>query len=176
MHFIKMSKEISVADLAAQAYTVGGKGTAQAGQRAEAALRQANPQLADLKKVPRNAVIIVPEVAGLDRVPTSVSVATAGVELFERLERVLDDGRKHLVAAAQQASKDASATLALLKDREFSSAVKRTKQEELTALVGETRKNATAQVKQFEDAGKSIDRTILALRKDLKDMKAWFGS
>lgn len=172
MRFIRTSKEMRLTDLIAQAYNVEGKGATPTRKHAEAALRQANPQLAELERVPQNAVVFVPEVPGLDRTDASVSVATPAVELFDHLERLLEDGRKQLMEAIQQASNEASSTLALINKREFSNAVKRAKLAELKTLVDEAKKNVPTQVKQFKDTAKSIDRAILTLRTDLKSMKA----
>ena len=77
------------------------------------ALRQANPQLGDLAKVPAGALVIVPDVPGV-QTASLPSLTGPSADVIAQLERVLA-GAKNLLrqAAASQAQESDTSLVSL---------------------------------------------------------------
>jgi hypothetical protein len=186
MHFSSLKGERTVADLVNRLYQVpeaarlGKLRTLEPGKtedlarRAEAALRQANPQLAQLDKLPPGTAIIVPDVAGLGR--------TAGVQPAGAVARDIVKDMRQDTAAAQHGmiqglrkqDQDLIDYIKLLKSDDIAKVLAK----EFPTLgqdLGKIGFEAETLLQNIERLLKSADPTAAQLNKDLDDLAKSFA-
>src|SRR4051812_28620985 len=98
MRIVTIKKAAPLGEIVGQLYAIEAQKGAHAAQQAEAALRQANPHLADLNAVPEGTVILVPEREGLKPKAPSEPHMPAGA-YFAQLTGGLHVLGKSLLAA-----------------------------------------------------------------------------
>jgi hypothetical protein len=144
MQFVTIKKAADLSELVGQVYSIKGANGAQVRKQAEAALRQANPHIADLKAIPDGAVVLVPSVPGAEISPSSGPTLPGG-DVFAELSGSLQVAQERLTAANKQEADDAKTTVTLAKSDEFRRLIAT---EEAKATVAEAVKNAEASAKQ----------------------------
>jgi hypothetical protein len=110
--------EADLSELAARLFEFRGRGATARRRRVEAALLRANPQLADLSRVPQGAVLIVPDVP--DVTPRRAGEEAGPAEaLAEELVRALSLARARLIVAAQERVAEAERAVSVLDSEEL---------------------------------------------------------
>src|SRR5215216_3589445 len=100
MKFVTIKSETSLADLSREVFEIKGAKAAATSKNAQAALREANPHLADLKKVPAGTLVIVPDVPGTKEAPAQ-SVGDVSVEMISRLRSALAAAKRVIEKSAE---------------------------------------------------------------------------
>jgi hypothetical protein len=169
MHIVTIKKAAPLGEIVGQVYALEGqKGAAQ---QAEAALRGANPHLADLKTVPEGTVIVVPDKEGLKPTGSSEPLLPL-IAGFEQLTGVLHTLGASLVAAHDKGIEQAKATVTQAKSKDF---VKLIDTDELKATVAETVKNAQMRIKTAETSRGQIERKLKQAGADLDALQRRFA-
>lgn len=167
MKFVTIKSETSLADLSREVFEIKGPKAAAAAKRAQAALREANPHLADVKKVPAGTLVIVPDVPGTKEAPAQ-SVGDVSAEMISRLRSALAAAKKVIEESADSQLQDAEATLSLAQDRELSRLASQTP--ELKERVAREIEQAKIQSKQVAEDKKTQLEALRQLEKDLASM------
>jgi phage tail protein X len=117
MKFVTIKTETNLTDLTRDVFEIKGAKAAAAAKNAQAALREANPHIADLKKVPSGTLVVVPDVPGIKAAPAQ-SLGDVSVEMIRQLKSALTAAKGVIEksAAAQVADAEASASLARNRD------------------------------------------------------------
>jgi hypothetical protein len=167
MKFVTIKSETSLADLSREVFEIKGAKAAAAGKRAQAALREANPHLADVKKVPAGTLVIVPDVPGTKEAPTQ-SVGDVSSEMISRLRSALAAVKKVIEESADTQLQDAEATLSLTKDRELSRLASQTPElkERMAGVIEEAKKQSS----QVAEEKKAQLQGLAQLEKDLASL------
>jgi hypothetical protein len=169
MHIVILKKAAPLGEIVGQVYALEGQKAAS--QQAEAALRGANPHLADLQTVPEGTVIVVPDKEGLRPSGSSEPLLPLAAG-FEQLTGVLRTSGASLVAAHDKGIEEAKATVARAKSKDF---VKLIDTDELKATVAETVKNAQARIKTVETARGQLEKKLKQAGADLDDLQRRFA-
>jgi hypothetical protein len=169
MQVITAAKKMSFIDLASITYKLPENATLSQKAQAEAALRKANPQLAETDSVPKGAVVVVPDVSGLE-FTDATSPVRPELELINELASVLKQGSTQLTDAARQDAKNAETILSLVSSDDASTAFPDLKAD-LAALRTATKKDAQDRSKQATAAIKTLDGVLRILNNDLEAMK-----
>jgi hypothetical protein len=168
MSFASFEGETRISDLVGRFYTVPEGSPAALRRSVEKALREANPQLTNLRRVPVGTPILVPEVPGVER--TGVAAATPP------LGKIVGDLTKSLKTAQQSVDeslrRDKAArdqTIELLKARELRDQAKADPdlQEQLSRLT----EIADDRLTQSKARAERRLRTLAALGKDLEEFE-----
>ena len=167
MKFVTIKSETSLADLSREVFEIKGAKAAAAAKRAQAALREANPHLADVKEVPAGTLVIVPDVPGTKEAPAQ-SVGDVSAEMISRLKSALAAAKKVIEESAESQLQDAEATLSLAKDAELGRLAKQTP--ELKERMARVIEQAKTQSKQVAEDKKSQLEAVRQLEKDLAGM------
>jgi hypothetical protein len=168
MQVITVKHGGSLSDLVGQVYQLKDAGGAQARTQAEAALIQANPQLKDLGQVPEGAVILVPEVPGIEIVASPDEPQALHADAFARLSATIGTVQKTLTAAAKADVAMAKATQKLVKSKTFTQQLD---SDEAKSALAEVNKNSRARIKAGEALGQTIADTLARAGKDLADLQ-----
>jgi len=164
MKFVTIKSETSLADLSREVFEIKGAKAAATAKRAQAALREANPHLADVKKVPAGTLVIVPDVPGTKEAPAQ-SVGDVSAEMINRLRSALAAAKKMIEGSADSQLQDAEATLSLAKDRELSRLASQTP--ELKDRLSQIVEHAKKQSSQVAEDKKVQIQALAQLEKDL---------
>jgi hypothetical protein len=164
MKFVTIKTETSLADLGREVFEIKGAKAATAAKSAQAALREANPHIADLKKVPAGTLVIVPDVPGTKAAPVE-SVGDVSGEMISRLRSALAAAKRVIERSAAAQLEDTEASAALAKDRDLVALAKQTP--ELKERLSEMVEQAKTQAKQVADDKKAHMEALLQLEKDL---------
>jgi methyl-accepting chemotaxis protein len=167
MKFVTIKSETSLADLSREVFEIKGAKAAAAAKRAQAALREANPHLADVNKVPAGTLVIVPDVPGTKEAPAQ-SVGDVSAEMITRLRSALAAAKKMIEESAESQLQDADATLSLAKDPELGRLAKQTP--ELKERMSRMIEQAKTQSKQVAEDKKTQLEAVKQLEKDLASM------
>jgi hypothetical protein len=167
MKFVTIKSETSLADLSREVFEIKGAKAAAAAKRAQAALREANPHIADVKKVPAGTLVIVPDVPGTKEAPAQ-SVGDVSAEMISRLRSALAAAKRMIEESAESQLQDAEATLSLAKDSELGRLAKQTP--ELKERMARMIEQAKIQSKQVADDKKTQLEAVKQLEKDLASM------
>ena len=118
MKFAVSKGETSLTDLTSRLFDIKGQGSAATAKRSEAALLAANPQLADLSRVPAGTLIVIPD---LPDSPPVKAAQTAGIgaELGDQLKAALKELSDAIGRSAESDDQAVAATNELLKNREL---------------------------------------------------------
>jgi uncharacterized protein YdcH (DUF465 family) len=167
MKFVTIKSETNLADLSREVFEIKGAKAAAAAKRAQAALREANPHLADVKKVPAGTLVIVPDVPGTKEAPAQ-SVGDVSAEMISRLRSALAAAKKVIEESADSQLRDAEATLSLAKDRELSRLAKQTPElkERMVRVIEEAKKQSS----EVAEDKKAQIQGLAQLEKDLASL------
>jgi hypothetical protein len=156
--------EKSIEDLAARLFARGGD--AQASKQAAEVLIEANPQLANLERVPSGSVVMVPDTPHAVNVGEVVDpMTTAAADFSRSVAEHIATFTIGLDGAARAAAAQASATLQLLQDPSLKSAADADPalKQRLAAIEG----NAKATPKDVEDKQKVLQQAVDQMQQDL---------
>ena len=131
------------------------------------ALRQANPQLGDLAKVPAGALVIVPDVPGV-QTASLPSLTGPSADVIAQLERVLAGAKNLLRQAAASQAQESDTSLSLVKNRALVKVVKQTPG--LQSRLSEIADAAKAQTKKMADDEAAYSKGLAQLKKDLSNL------
>jgi hypothetical protein len=133
-------------------------------KRAEAALREANPQLGNLTKLPAGTLVIVPDVPGVQTAQLP-SLPPASPQVMAQLQQVLAAAKNVLERAAASQAQDAKTSLSLAKNRAFVNASK-----QAPALQSRLREIADAIKAQTKQAAANNAAQLQGLKQLEKDL------
>jgi hypothetical protein len=175
MQFMTLERDLKVSTVAARAYDLEGARAGDARKRAEAALLQANPHVADLSVIPKGTTLVVPDVTGLARNRDSARADAPDLPLVAELRRGLDELSDQLMAAAKQDLERVAETQRNLKSRELKALLPKQApqaQELVTAMEAGLKDQATA----GEMALKELEQGRARLGADLEELQKRLGS
>jgi hypothetical protein len=167
MKFITTKTETSLAELAHQAFDLKSSKSAIKLKQAEAALRQANPQLGDLAKLPAGTLVIVPDVAGVHTAPLP-SLTGPNADVIAQLELVLAGAKNVLRQAASSQAQESDTSSSLAKNRALVKIVE--KIPSLQSRLPEVADAAKAQTKQMAEDEAAHLKGLAQLKKDLSSL------
>ena len=167
MKFITTKNETSLADLSREVFEIKGAKAARAAKSAHAALRDANPHLADLKNLPAGTLVLVPDLPGIKEAPAQ-SVGNVSGEMLKHLKQALAGAKTMIEKSAASQLESADATVSLSKDRELAALAKQTP--ELKERLARIVEQAKAQAKEVADNKKAQIQAIGQLEKDLASL------
>jgi hypothetical protein len=163
MKFTTIKSETSLADLTHHVFDIKGSKSAAA-KGAQAMLREANPHLGDLTKLPAGTLVIVPDVPG---VKASASQSLTGVSpaIVAQLKQVLADAEAVLEGSVTSAAREIETSASLVKIRDLVALAKQTP--ELQQLLPQIAEQAKVQFKQVEATKTDQIQGLAQLEKDL---------
>lgn len=164
MKFVTIKNKTSLAELTRDIFEIKGTKAATAARKAQAAFREANPHIADVKELPAGTVVVVPDLPGIK--PGSVqSPGQVSPELMKYLKRVLAGAKAVIEKSAAAQSEEAEASVSLAKDRELAALARTTPalKERLSQIV----ERAKSQSKQIAEDKKAQIQALAQLEKDL---------
>ena len=164
MKFVTIKNETSLADLTREVFEIKGAKAATAARSAHAALREANPHIVDLKKLPAGTLIVVPDLPGTKAAPAQ-SPGQVSPELVRYLKQVLAGAKAMVEKSASAQSEDAETSVSLAKDRELVALARKTP--ELKDRLSQIVEHAKTQSRQVAEDKKVQIRALAQLEKDL---------
>lgn len=135
-----------------------------ASKNAQAALRDANPHIADLKKVPAGTLVVVPDVPGI-KTAAAQSPGKVSAEMISRLRSALAAAERVIEKSAETQLQDAEATTSLAKDRELMALAKQIP--ELKERLSQIAEQAKRQSNEVAEDKKAQIQALDQLEKDL---------
>jgi len=135
-------------------------------EKAEAALLKANPQLSNLRKLPKGSILRVPDLPEL-RAKTSRSLENPDDQIVKQISESLDAFNKHMRQQVDSEQKSVKQQTALLKSARFKKDI--SKSEQLQALASDASKALSARSKNIAERQKKVDASIKQAMKDLKE-------
>ena len=167
MKFVTIKTETSLADLSREVFDIKGPKAATASKNAQTALREANPHIADLKKLPAGMLIVVPDVPGTKAVPTQ-SLGAVSTELIGNLKEVLAAAKAVINKSADAQVQSAEASASLIKNRELVALAKETP--ELKQRLSQIADQTKTQAKQVAEDKKTQMQAVAQLEKELASL------
>jgi hypothetical protein len=167
MKFVTIKNKTSLAELSRNVFEIKGPKAATAARSAHAALREANPHIADLKELPAGTLVVVPDLPGIDA-PSAQSPGQVSPELMKYLKRVLTAAKAVVEKSAAAQSEDAEASVSLAKDRELAALSRTTP--ELKDRLSQIVERAKSQSKQVAEDKKTQIQALAQLEKDLASL------
>jgi hypothetical protein len=167
MKIFTTTEKGTLGDLVDKIFSVKGAKAAIDPKRAQAALRQANPQLGKLTKLPAGTLVLVPDVPGAQSAPLP-SLTGAGPEVVAQLQQVLAAAKNVLEQAAASQAQDAATSLSLAKNRALVNAVKQAPA--LQSRLPEIANAIKAQTKQGAANNAAQLKGLKQLEKDLSSL------
>src|ERR1700726_3609857 len=134
---------------------------------AQAALREANPHIGRLTKLPAGTLVVVPDVPGIKAASTQ-SLGDVSAEMIRHLERALAGAKAVIEKSAATQLQDAEANASLVKDRGLVALAKQTP--ELKQRLSQIAQQAKIQAKQVADEKKSKIQALGQPEKDLANL------
>lgn len=174
MQFMTLERDLKLATVAARAYDLDGADSTDARKRAEAALLQANPHVADLSVIPKGTTLVVPDVAGVGRNREAARASAPDLPLVAELRRGLGELRDQLAMSAKQDLEAIGETQKNLKARELKTLLARQAphaQDLLTAIEAGLKEQAAAS----EAVLKDLDQGGARLAADLDELEKRLG-
>src|SRR5215472_14382763 len=169
MKFVTIKTETSLADLTRDVFEIKGAKAASAAKTAQAALREANPHVADLKKVPSGTLVVVPDVPGIKAAPAQ-SIEGVSVEMMRQLKSALAAAKAVVEKSSVAQVEDAEASASLAKNRDLVALAKQTP--ELKQRLSQVVDRAKTQAKQIADNKKAQIQALTQLEKDLATLSS----
>jgi hypothetical protein len=167
MKFVTIKTETSLADLSREVFDIKGPKAAKASKNAQTALREANPHIADLKKLPAGMLVVVPDVPGMKAVPAQ-SLGAMSTELMGNLKKVLAAAKAVIDKSADTQVQTAEASASLIKDRQLVALAKQTP--ELKERLSQIADQAKNQTKQVANDKKTQMQALAQLEKELASL------
>jgi hypothetical protein len=174
MQFMTLERDLKPATVAARAYDLEGAGSPDARRRAEAALLQANPHVADLSVIPKGTTLVVPDVTGVEHNREAARASAPDLPLVAELRHGLDELKDQLAASAKQDLEAIGETQKHLKARELKALLARQApqaQDLLTAMEAGLKDQAAAD----EAVLKDLERGSARLAADLEELQKRLG-
>jgi hypothetical protein len=133
-------------------------------ERAEAAILKANPQLRNIRRVPKGTVLEVPDLPELQakRKPDQESPKS---RFNEQLVESLDMFSKQFAEEASAAKEDGKVQISLLKSRQFKGAIANNPQ--LRKQATEVSRALTTRVTEVGERNKTVQLAVKQMLKDL---------
>jgi hypothetical protein len=133
-------------------------------ERAEAAILKANPQLRNIRRVPKGTVLEVPDLPELQakRKPDQESPKS---RFNEQLVESLDMFSKQFAEEASAAKEDGKVQISLLKSRQFKGAIANNPQ--LRKQATEVSRALTTRVTEVGERNKTVQLAVKQILKDL---------
>jgi hypothetical protein len=125
MRLAPYNGERTVAELARRLFQLDeftGNRAKEAAREVEAALRNANPHLQDIRRIGAGTLLVVPEVEGVRHTPVdeeAVPLNEFRSELLDQLRHTLRTARESLKASAELQAQEVRATIEVSQDREL---------------------------------------------------------
>jgi phage tail protein X len=159
MQFITTKIQTTLMTLTHEVFDIHGAKSAAA-KLAQAVLREANPHLADLTKIPAGTLVIVPDAPGTK---PAVGQSLTGVSpaVVAQLKQALTDAGKVVKESVASETEEAQTSLTLVKD------LKRFDIRELRNRQAQIAEQANLQLEQIKAAGAKQLRGLAQLQKDL---------
>jgi hypothetical protein len=154
-----------IEDLAARLFQAKGS-NAQASKQATAALIEANPQLANLDRVPYGAVVVVPHTPlAVNASEVVRPMSTAAADFARSVAEHLAAFTSGLTDAVGSAGTQADSTLKLLQDRSLKSAADNDPalKQRLTAIEANTK----ATMEDVNERQKTLQQALVQMQEDL---------
>lgn len=167
MKFVTIKNKTSLAELTRDVFEIKGTKSATATKRVHAALREANPHIADLKELPAGTVVVVPDLPGIKRAAVQ-SPGPVNPELMKHLKRVLAGAKAVVEKSAAAQSEDAEASVSLAKDRELVALARTTP--ELKNRLSQIVERAKSESKQIAEDKKAQIEALAQLERDLASL------
>jgi hypothetical protein len=165
MKFVTIKKTgTSLTDLTGEVFEIKGAKAAATSKSAQAALREANPHIAGLKKLPAGTLVVVPDVPGIKAGPAQ-SLGDVSAEMIRHLQRALGDAKAVVEKSAAAQAEDAEASASLAKNRDLVALAKQTP--ELKQRLSQIVEQAKTQAKEIADDKKAQIQALGQLEKDL---------
>jgi len=166
MKFATYKSERNLSELARRLFQIKGPQAEKLTKQAEAALLRANPQLRELKNLPRGTFILVPEMTGMEPGEQISPMEDMAKAMVEPMRLALNAAQKTLAAAISRESENASNTLSLLKSMELKALGKEVSEinkrlpkiaEKAKKRLAETETFKTSQEQAFAQIEKNLD-------------------
>lgn len=135
-------------------------------EKAETALLKANPQLSNIRKLPKGSILRVPDLPEL-RAKTNRSLESPDDQIVKHITESLDAFGKHMRQQVDSEQKSVKQQAKLLKSAKFKKDI--SKSEQLQALAADANKALSARSKNIAERQKKVDETIRQAVKDLKE-------
>ncbi len=173
MKFITLQTKTSLADLTSQLYAFNAATADAEAAQAQVALRQANPQLGKLATLPAGALVVVPDVPGVNTAPLS-SVTGVSADVIAQLQQVLAAAGTLLNQAVTNQTQSAETSLSLIKNRAVINLVKPLPdwQPRLAQIASQTK----IQMTQLNSAKTTQLQGLAQLGKDLGSLRSGAGT
>ena len=167
MKFVTIKNKTSLAELTRDVFEIKGTKGATAARNIHAALREANPHIADFKELPAGTLVVVPDLPGI-KAASVQSPGQVSPELMKYLKRVLAAAKAVVEKSAAAQSEDAEASVSLVKNRELAALARTTP--ELKDRLSKIVEQAKSQSKQVAEDKKAQIQGLAQLEKDLASL------
>jgi len=167
MKFVTTKAETSLAELTREVFEIKGPKAAAAAKSAQAALRQANPHIAHLTKLPSGTLVIVPDVPGIKTV-SAQSLGGVSAEMIGHMKRALAAARAVIEKSAASQLQDAEASASLAKSRELVGLAQQ--MPELKRRLSQIAERSEILAKQAADEKNAQVQALDRLEKDLASL------
>jgi len=167
MKFVTIKTETNLADLTRDVFEIKGAKAASAAKNAQAALREANPHIADLKKVASGTLVVVPDVPGIKAAPTQ-SLGDVSVEMIRQLKNALTAAKSVIEKSAAAQVEDADASASLARNRDLMALAKQSP--DLMQRLSQIAERAKTLAKEVADDKNTQMQGLSQLEKDLASL------
>ena len=167
MRFASFEGQPTVSELVDRLFDVPSRRASPLRKAAEQALRDANPQLAHLRKVPAGTPILVPEVPGVPVIREDRPPATPWEDLIKDLPKSLVTAHESVETSLRREQEAFERTTALLGSRELRAAAGEdaTLQEQIEQVAAA----ATTRLEERKARAEAQTEGLAALAKDLEE-------
>ena len=169
MRFASFEGQPSVSELVDRIFDVPERRASPLRKAAEQALRDANPQLANLRKVPAGTPILVPEVPGVPVIGEDRPPATPWDDLLKDLTKTLATTRDSVESSLRREEEAYERTTALLASREVRAAGRQ--DAELQAQIEEIAAAAKTRLEESKTRAAEQIQGLAALTEDLEEFR-----
>lgn len=168
MRMATFKGEKNLSELARRLFQLSECAPAAEVERVEAALLRANPYLKDLNAVRKGAVVIVPDVEGIQPTAEARQVNAATGEIAEQVRKALPGLRASLIDAAGRMAKEGKEEMEFLESEESQRLSQKYSayKERLPELV----ESAQGRIKEAESVKRFADKALAQLDEDLSEL------
>ncbi len=135
-------------------------------EKAELALIKANPQLSNIRKLPKGAILRVPDLPEL-RAKTNRNLENPDDQIVKQISDALDAFGKQMGRQVGNEQKMIKKQTALLKSAKFKKDISNA--EVLQALASDANRALSVHSKKIAERQKRVDESIQQVMKDLKE-------
>ena len=169
MRFTSVEGQPLVSELVDKLFDVPARRASPLRKAAEQALRDANPQLANLRKVPAGTPILVPEVPGIPAIREDRPPATPWDDLVKDLTTTLSTAHESVESSLRREEEAYEQTTALLGSRELRAAAR--EDAKLQAQIEEISAAAKTRLEESKTRAAEQIQGLAALAEDLKEFR-----